>query len=78
MSLGIEKAREHRGHGTHTGQCERALAQAIHDNDELRAAIRRVRMRHRTCCASCDVCHECNQPHPCVTILSLGDVNASR
>ena len=74
MSLGIEKAREHRGHGTHTEQCERAIVQAIHDNDELRAAIRRVRARHRTCAAGCDLCHECNRPYPCVTILSLGDV----
>lgn len=71
MSLGIEKARAHRGQGTHTEQCERALVQAIHDNDELRAAIRRVRNRHRTCSQGCGMCHGCDQPYPCVTILSL-------
>lgn len=43
MSLGIEKAREHRGHGTHTEQCDRAVAQAVHENNELRAENERLR-----------------------------------
>lgn len=37
MSLGIERAREQKGHGSHTEQCDRGIAKAVREIDELRA-----------------------------------------
>ncbi|MCQ4119865.1 hypothetical protein [Rhodococcus tibetensis] len=37
MSLGIERAREQKGLGSHTEQCDRGIAQAVREVDEMRA-----------------------------------------
>lgn len=71
MSFGLEKARELHGQGTHAEQCDRAIAAAVRELDEQRAATDRVRTLHGDCVQRCGRCHECGGSVPCRTIRAL-------
>ncbi len=70
MSIGLERGRERHGYPHQEEVTGRSIASAVHQIDELNAAIAAVREIHSP---TPTFCARCGCVYPCATIRALPD-----